>query len=118
LLPNSFDNDFNLNSAFTMTEPIAVSETLSSDPPVGDAAVGPSETTQGRHSKQRSGGVNKPLPLEPIQMEALQAQKRQYSKILESAKTSIEVDPNQAYPDLARSTTLILSSHPLMRLSR
>lgn len=61
----------------------------------------------GQHSRHPSRDVNKELPLNPDEMAGLKAQKRQYTKEMLATKAP-EVDPNHAYPNFARSTTLIL----------
>jgi hypothetical protein len=62
------------------------------------------------------GKVNKDLPLNPDEVAGLSAQKRNYTKELETAskkKKKPEIDPNHPYPDFEHSTTLILSLLPL-----
>lgn len=65
------------------------------------------------------GKVNKDLPLNPDEIAGLSAQKRNYTKELETAskkKKKPEIDPNHPYPDFEHSTTLILSLLSVIRL--
>ena|SRR5271170_3962793 len=67
---------------------------------------------------RKRGNVNKDLPLAPDEIAGLQEQKRNYTKELQAAAQAQfrpEIDPNHAYPNFERSTTLLLSKPPLFR---
>ena len=72
--------------------------------------------TEDSNGNKKRGSVNKDLPLNPDEIAGLSAQKRNYTKELETAskkKKKPEIDPNHPYPDFEHSTTLILSLSPL-----
>jgi hypothetical protein len=68
-------------------------------------------------SGSRTGNENKNLHFAPDEIAGLREQHRQYTKDIEAEAQSKDkkpqIDPNHAYPNFERSTTLLLSEIPV-----